>query len=53
VAVPIGLWIDGQELRTGGYISRTDLLGDLESGLGAQHLNEVHGRLVLDFLNQL
>lgn len=50
--VPLGIAIAGHELRTGGYISRTDLLGDLESGLGVEHLNELHGRLVLDFLNQ-
>lgn len=51
--VPLGIAIAGHEVRTGGYISRTDLLGDLETGLGVEHLNELHGRLVLDFLNQL
>jgi hypothetical protein len=53
VNVPLGIRIEGHELEAGGYLSRTDLLGDLESGLGVQHLNEVHGRVVLDFLNQL
>jgi len=43
----------GHELRTGGFFSRTELFGDLKEGLDAQHLYEVHGRLVLDFLNQL
>ena len=51
--IPLGVELFGHELRTGGYISRTDLLGDLQQGLGVQHLNELHGRLVLDFLNQL
>lgn len=53
VNVPLGIRMEGHELEVGGYLSRTDLLGDLESGLGVQHLNEVHGRVVLDFLNQL
>lgn len=51
--IPLGVALYGHELRTGGYLSRTDLLGDLQQGLGVQHLNELHGRLVLDFLNQL
>jgi hypothetical protein len=33
-------------------LSRTDLFGDLSSGLGVHHMNEIHGRVVLDFLNQ-
>lgn len=51
--IPLDIELDGHELRSGGYLSRTDLLGDLRAGLGVQHLNELHGRLVLDFLNQL
>ncbi|MHB1871345.1 MAG: hypothetical protein ACYCT1_10905 [Steroidobacteraceae bacterium] len=51
--IPLGVELYGHELRTGGYIGRTDLLGDLKQGLDVQHLNELHGRLVLDFLNQL
>lgn len=51
--VPLRMEIYGHELRTGGYLSRTDLFGDLKDGLGVQHMNEIHGRLVLDFLNQL
>ncbi len=51
--VPLGVRLDGHELRTGGYFSRTELFGDLKSGLNVQHIDEVHGRLVLDFLNQL
>ena len=51
--VPLGVMIAAHELHTGGYVSRTELLGDLESGVGVQHLNEIHGRVVLDYLNQL
>lgn len=50
--IPLGVELDGHELRSGGYLSRTDLFGDLNTGLGVQHLNEIHGRIVLDFLNQ-
>jgi hypothetical protein len=53
VDVPLGIQIDGHELRSGGYLSRTDLFGDLRTGLDVQHLNELHGRVVLDFLNQV
>ena len=51
--VPLRMEIFGHELRSGGYLSRTDLFGDLKTGLGVQHMNEIHGRLVLDYLNQL
>jgi hypothetical protein len=51
--VPLGIRLFGHELHTGGYLSRTELLGDLQDGLGIAHVNEVHGRLVLDFLHQL
>lgn len=51
--IPLDVELHGHELRSGGYVSRTDLLGDLKEGLGVQHLNEVHARIVLDFLNQL
>jgi len=51
--VPLGKELFGHELRTGGYISRTDLFGDLRSGLDVPYLYELHGRLVLDFLGQL
>ena len=53
VDVPLGLQVWGHEMKTGGYLSRTELMGDLENGLGVQHLNEIHGRVVLDYLNQL
>ncbi len=51
--IPLGLELAGHELRSGGYVSRTEMFGDLRSGLGVQHMNELHGRLVMDFLNQL
>ncbi|HET9107028.1 MAG TPA: hypothetical protein VFN79_07525 [Steroidobacteraceae bacterium] len=51
--IPLDIELHGHELHTGGYLSRTDLLGDLRQGLDVQHLNELHGRLVLDFLNRL
>lgn len=50
--LPLGIELFGHELRTGGYVSRTDLVGDLKTGLDVQHLNEIHARIVLDFLNQ-
>jgi hypothetical protein len=53
VDIPLDVEFYGHELRSGGYLSRTDLLGDLKQGLDAQHLNEIHGRIVLDFLDQL
>jgi hypothetical protein len=53
VDAPLGTHVYGHELHTGGYLSRTDLFGDLSSGLQVQHIDEIHGRLVLDFLNQL
>lgn len=53
VDVPLVIELYGHELRSGGYLSRTELFGDLRNGLGVQNMNEIHGRLVLDFLNQL
>jgi hypothetical protein len=53
VDIPLGLELWGHELRTGGDFSRTDLFGGLKTGLNEEYLYEVHGRLVLDFLNQL
>jgi hypothetical protein len=52
VDVPLRIELAGHELRSGGYLSRTDLFGGLRSGLDVDHMNEIHGRLVLDFLNQ-
>jgi hypothetical protein len=53
IDIPLGIMVFGHELRTGGYLSRTDLYGGLRDGLQVEHINEVHTRLVLDFLDQL
>lgn len=53
IDIPLGVRLFDRELRTGGFISYTALFGGLETGLGTSHFNEVHGRVVLDFLNQL
>lgn len=52
IDIPLDVEFYGHELRTGGYLARTDLFGDLQEGLGVEHMNEVHVRLVMDFLNQ-
>lgn len=52
IDIPLGIDVHGHELRTGGYLSRTELFGDLKTGLDVQHVDEVHARLVMDFLNQ-
>jgi hypothetical protein len=52
VDIPIGFELQGHELRTGGYLSRTELFGDLKQGLDVQHMNEAHARLVADSLNE-
>ena len=53
VDIPTGQMLFGHELRTGGYISRTEFYGDIKDGLNTDHLYEAHGRIVLDYLNQL
>lgn len=53
IDIPLDVEFHGHELRSGGYLSRTELFGDLKTGLAVQHLNEVHARLVMDFLNEL
>jgi len=53
VDVPLGKELFGHELRTGGYFSRTEFYGDIHTGMGLDHLYEIHGRIVLDYLNQL
>ena len=53
VDIPTGKKLFGHELRTGGYFSRTDFYGDMKNGLGTDYLYEAHGRIVLDYLNQL
>lgn len=53
VDIPLGTELFGHELRTGGFLSRTDFYGDLSEGLNTSHLYELHTRLTLDYLNQL
>jgi hypothetical protein len=58
VDVPTGMTLFNRELHVGGYYSWTGFYGDLsngfsESGLDVNHVNEVHGRVVLDYLNKL
>jgi hypothetical protein len=53
VDVPLGVQLYNHELRTGGYFSRTEFYNDLQTGLNTGHMYEAHGRVVLDFLNQL
>jgi hypothetical protein len=53
VDIPTGVELWGHELRTGGYFSRTELWDGLQQGLNTDYYYEAHGRLVLDFLNQL
>lgn len=53
VDVPTGKKLFGHEIRTGGYFSRTDFYGDMKNGLPTDYLYEAHGRIVLDYLNQL
>jgi hypothetical protein len=53
VDVPTGAQLFGHEVRTGGYYRWTGLYGGISNGLNESDLNEIHGRVVLDFLNQL
>ena len=53
IDAPLGLQLFGHELRTGGYISHTQLSGGLRDGLGVNYLDEVHARFTLDLLQQL
>jgi hypothetical protein len=53
VDIPLGIELYGHELRSGGYYRWTGLYGGLRSGLNESSLNEIHGRVVLDFLKQL
>jgi hypothetical protein len=53
VDVPLGVELYNHELRTGGYFQRTEFYNDIEKGLNTDHLYEINGRLVLDFLGQL
>jgi len=53
VDIPLGVDLWNHELRTGGYFQRTEFYNDIQKGLNTDHLYEINGRLVLDFLGQL
>jgi hypothetical protein len=53
IDIPLGMTLFGHELHSGGYYRWTGLYGSLRSGLNESNLSEIHGRIVLDFLNQL
>ena len=53
VDIPLGVELFGHELRMGGFYRWTGLYGGLRDGLHESNFNEIHGRLVLDFLTQL
>jgi Solitary outer membrane autotransporter beta-barrel domain len=50
VDVPLGWKVFGRELRTGGFVSRTELSGGIAEGLNANHFYTFNGRLVVDLL---
>ncbi|MCX6922247.1 MAG: hypothetical protein NT154_03365, partial [Verrucomicrobia bacterium] len=53
VDIPLGKELWGHELRTGGYFNRQELRDGIKTGMGTDHLYEIHGRVVLDFLGNL
>lgn len=53
IDIPLGVALFGHELRSGGSFEHTDFFGDLKTGLNVDHIDEVEGRVVLDFLNEL
>jgi hypothetical protein len=53
VDVPLGLEVFNHELHTGGFFSRTDMFGNLRTGLNSEYFYTINGRLVLDFLGRL
>jgi hypothetical protein len=44
--MPVYLW--GRQLRTGGYVGRSDLFGGLEDSFGTDYFYQAGGRLVMD-----
>ena len=51
--IPLGLTVLGQELRTGGFISRTELSGGIADGLKSSHIQTANARLVADLLGKV
>ncbi|MGC3960172.1 MAG: hypothetical protein QM813_20280 [Verrucomicrobiota bacterium] len=53
VDLPLGLSLLGYELRTGGFISRTELSGGVADGLRSSHIQTANVRLVADLLEKV
>ena len=53
VDIPLGIELFALELHTGGFFSRTEFYGHLQTGLDTDHMHHAHGRLVLDLLGRL
>jgi hypothetical protein len=53
IDIPLGVELFGHELRSGGGFEHTDFFGELRTGLNVDHIDEIEGRVVLDFLNEL
>jgi hypothetical protein len=51
VDFPIGRKLFGREMYTGGYYSRLSFFDDVNTALDTGHLNEIHARFALDFLD--
>ena len=53
VDVPLGWRLLDCELHTGGFLSRTELFGNIADGLNANHVYTANGRFVLDLLGKV
>ena len=51
--VPLGWKVLGRELRTGGFVARTELFGGIAAGLNSDHFYTVNGRFVMDLLGKV
>ena len=51
--VPLGAHVLGRRLHTGGFFSRTELIGGIADGLNEDHVYTLNGRLVLDYVGAL
>lgn len=51
--IPLGITVLGSELRTGGFISRTELSGGIADGLKSSHIQTANARLVADLLGKV
>lgn len=53
VDVPLGVKLFNRELHTGGFFSRTEVIGGAADGLNEDHVYTVNGRLVLDLAGKV